>query len=141
TPPLTIARTTWRFGSKRRGLTLLAWLCCRPTTGLLPQTSHCLAICKTPIIAGCSGQDQTRRGSARRFGVGAIRLAPIGPLDDDPREQIEVAALIVGALPAQLANRFRDPPQDQRRVALERGTAALAGFREHRFQRQRQPFG
>src|SRR6185295_18319536 len=43
-PPLIIARTTWRFGSKRRGLTLFAWLCCRPTTGALPQTSHFFAI-------------------------------------------------------------------------------------------------
>ena len=27
TPPLMIARTVWRFGSNRRELTLLAWLC------------------------------------------------------------------------------------------------------------------
>ena len=35
-PPLIIARTVCRFGSNRRGLTLFAWLCCRPTTGRLP---------------------------------------------------------------------------------------------------------
>jgi hypothetical protein len=26
-PPPTMARTVWRFGSNRRGLTLFAWLC------------------------------------------------------------------------------------------------------------------
>src|SRR5690606_22636222 len=47
TPPLTIARTRWMFGSNRRGRTLWAWLTRRPTTGLLPQTSQCLAIAES----------------------------------------------------------------------------------------------
>src|SRR4051812_3197167 len=43
-PPLISAFTVWRFGSNRRALTLFAWLCCRPTTGRFPQSSHSLAI-------------------------------------------------------------------------------------------------
>jgi len=43
-PPLIMARTVWRFGSNRRGLTLFAWLCCRPTTGVFPQTAHFFAM-------------------------------------------------------------------------------------------------
>src|SRR6187399_3660749 len=43
-PPLIIARTSCRLGSNRRGRTLLAWLWMRPTTGVFPQTSHCLAM-------------------------------------------------------------------------------------------------
>src|SRR5215211_6644203 len=43
-PPLMIALTDCRFGSKRRALTLFAWLCCRPTTGPFPHTSHVFAI-------------------------------------------------------------------------------------------------
>jgi hypothetical protein len=44
TPPLINARTSCRFGSKRRALTLFAWLCWRPTTGFFPQISQCFAI-------------------------------------------------------------------------------------------------
>src|SRR5512136_2492167 len=44
TPPLTTARTVWRFGSNRRGVTLWAWLMLRPTTGPLPQISQRLAM-------------------------------------------------------------------------------------------------
>jgi len=43
-PPLISARTVWRFGSNRRGLTLFAWECCRPTTGVFPQSAHFLAM-------------------------------------------------------------------------------------------------
>ena len=49
-PPLMIALTDCRFGSKRRALTLFAWLCCRPTTGPFPQSSHRFAIY---IALGC----------------------------------------------------------------------------------------
>src|SRR5687768_11029350 len=48
-PPLIIARTFCRFGSNRLGLTLWAWLTCRPTTGPLPQISQRLAI--TALLA------------------------------------------------------------------------------------------
>src|SRR5512142_2199153 len=43
-PPLTTARTVWRFGSNRRGVTLWAWLMFRPTTGPLPQISQRFAM-------------------------------------------------------------------------------------------------
>jgi hypothetical protein len=43
-PPLTTARTVWRFGWKRRGVTLWAWLMFRPNLGPLPQISHRLAM-------------------------------------------------------------------------------------------------
>jgi len=44
TPPFTMARTRCRFGSNRRGRTLLAWLMMRPNLGTFPQTSHSLAM-------------------------------------------------------------------------------------------------
>jgi hypothetical protein len=37
-------RTRWRFGIQRRLLTLWAWLIRFPNTGVLPQTSHFLAM-------------------------------------------------------------------------------------------------
>ena len=43
-PPFTRARTRWRFGSKRLGVTLCAWLMFRPTTGPLPQISQRFAM-------------------------------------------------------------------------------------------------
>src|SRR5262245_22593501 len=99
-PPLTMARTSWRLGSKRRARTVFAWLCCRPTTGLLPQISHCLAICKTTIIAARSRQDQTRSAFARL----AARAALVGgALRHDAREQIEVGARVRRVLRAQRA--------------------------------------
>ena len=43
-PPFTSARTRWRFGSNRRGVTLCAWLMLRPTTGPFPQSSQRFAM-------------------------------------------------------------------------------------------------
>src|SRR5687768_5228489 len=43
-PPFTKARTRWRFGSKRRGVTLCAWLMFRPTAGPFPQISQRFAM-------------------------------------------------------------------------------------------------
>ena len=40
---VTIARTRWRFGSNRRGVTLCAWLTFRPTTG--PFSAEFAAFC------------------------------------------------------------------------------------------------
>jgi hypothetical protein len=42
--PFTTARTVWRFGSNRRGVTLWAWLMFLPTTGPLPQISQRMAM-------------------------------------------------------------------------------------------------
>jgi len=67
TPPLIIARTFWRFGSKRRALTLCAWLTCRPTTGLFPQISQLLAIC---CLAGAQAPLPSQA---------ALPLAPAAP--------------------------------------------------------------
>src|SRR4029077_1908476 len=50
-PPLMTARTDCRFGSNRRALTLFAWLCCRPTTGPFPQSSHRFAIYSSQLSA------------------------------------------------------------------------------------------
>ena len=48
----------------------------RPTTGLLPQISQCLAICKTLIIPGRSRQDQSRRVRISRFSRLAVAASP-----------------------------------------------------------------
>lgn len=53
-PPPTIALTVCRLGSNRRALTLFAWLCWRPTTGVLPQISQCLAIWTSSLRYGTS---------------------------------------------------------------------------------------
>jgi len=45
----TMARTRWRFGIQRRLETLWAWLTRLPKTGVLPQTSHILAIVKNSL--------------------------------------------------------------------------------------------
>ena len=51
-PPFTIARTRWRFGSNRRGVTLCAWLTFRPTTGPFPQISQRFAMTLS-LSEGC----------------------------------------------------------------------------------------
>ena len=54
TPPFIKARTFWRFGSNRRGVTLCAWLTLRPTTGPLPQISQRFAILILVEAARCA---------------------------------------------------------------------------------------
>jgi hypothetical protein len=65
-PPLTIARTRWRFGSNRRAVTLCAWLTFRPTTGPLPQISQRFAIKDEP-------------DALKRMGVCTVDLAAHPP--------------------------------------------------------------
>ena len=46
--PLTIARTGWIFGLKRRRVLLFAWLTRFPNCGPLPHISHRLDMIKLP---------------------------------------------------------------------------------------------
>lgn len=50
-PPLMTARTVWRFGSNRRGVTLWAWLMFLPTTGPLPQISQRIAMADASCLS------------------------------------------------------------------------------------------
>ena len=48
--PLTSARTVWMLASKRRGVTLWAWLTLRPTAGPFPHTSQRLAMVIMKVV-------------------------------------------------------------------------------------------
>src|SRR4030095_3290933 len=77
-PPLTLARTVWRFGSNRRDRTLWAWLSVRPTTGVFPQISHCFAML-TSMRAGF-GSRKTSQYSKQGLNPASNQRGPSGRL-------------------------------------------------------------
>src|SRR5690606_20151726 len=97
-PPLTIARTRWMFGSNRRGRTLWAWLTRRPTTGLLPQTSQCLAISESrkqdrDVQGGLPGPTERVSIAEDRASPGSLPGPVAGPSRPDREPEGRVRRL------------------------------------------------
>ena len=61
-------------------------------------------------------------------------------LADDAREEVEKSASILRIVAAHLAHGFFDAAQHAGRVALERRSSALAGFREQRPEARHEAF-
>ena len=140
-PPLIIARTVCRFGSKRRALTLFAWLCCRPTTGAFPQNSHCFAISQlretdqlywSDVRAAINGAGSLSGQPAARPSTAYCIIAI---------EQIEESAPVVLLVFAPRARRLLDLAQHDTGAPLEGGTALRGHLSEHGLQQRDKPFG
>ena len=71
TLPLTSARTVWMLASKRRGVTLWAWLTLRPTAGPFPHTSQRLAM----VINEGNGDNENEEPESYHY-PGTIRPDP-----------------------------------------------------------------
>src|SRR5437762_1075744 len=117
-------------GSIRRGLTLFACECCRPTAGVFPQIAHFLAMIQ--VYPDGLRSDQTRD---------ILRRAGTLVFFEHAAQQIEVCPGIGPVGHPDLKRSLPDSPQDYRRIALERRSSVPARLGDHRLERGREALG